>query len=153
MSVVSYRDWCHTLLRAGARATPDRARAARRLIVHAGALAVGAAARLGPDAVTWFGVRGPHCPIGLCLGPMACPGCGLVRSVVATLHGDPLAAWQLHPTGPVVALLAAAGVVLESDVLRRGTEASMHRSLRRSGRHLLVVAIFAGWLRRYLTLP
>ncbi len=153
MSAVSYRDWCTTRIRAGARARSDRARAARRLFVHAGALAVGATARLGPDAATWFGVRGPHCPIGVCLGPIACPGCGLVRSVVAMLHGDLLAAWQLHPAGPVVALLAAAGVMLETDIVRRGAEAPRHCSLRRSGRLILVVAILTGWLLRFFVLP
>lgn len=31
-----------------------------------------------------------------------CPGCGLTRSVVATLHGQWANAWHLHPVGPVL---------------------------------------------------
>jgi hypothetical protein len=33
-----------------------------------------------------------------------CPTCGITRSVVLTLHGEPGTAWQLNPGGPIAVL-------------------------------------------------
>ena len=44
-----------------------------------------------------------------------CPGCGLTRSIVLTLHGDLATAWSLAPTGPIAlfgALALAAGLLV-----------------------------------------
>lgn len=130
---------------------PARTAALRGLLLHGSALLAGLSAAVGPDAARWFGVRGPHCPLGACLGHDACPGCGLVRSVATALQGEPGAALALHPAGPVVALLLLGGLLLHLDVLRRGRENSAHARLRRRGRHLLLLALLAGWLARMLT--
>lgn len=53
-----------------------------------------------------------------------CPGCGLGRSIAATLHGDLTAAFALHPLGPVAFLVLAARVV----TLARETHLRFHRS-------------------------
>ncbi len=113
-------------------------------------LALGAAltATVRPDGATWFGMRGPQCPLGSCLGPLACPGCGLLRSTAAALQGDLGFAFQLHPTGPLVAVLLVAGTLLHLDILRRRAELPGHRRLRRLGHTLFVSGLLLGWLLR-----
>jgi hypothetical protein len=44
----------------------------------------------------------PPCPVRSRTG-VACPGCGLTRSVVAFVHGQPRRALRYHPAGPGVA--------------------------------------------------
>jgi hypothetical protein len=116
----------------------------------AGALAVGFAATVTRDGATWFGVRGPHCPIGSCLGPLACPGCGLLRSTAAALQGDFALAFAAHPAGIAVAALLLGGAVLHFDILRRRCELPAHRRLRRLGRTTFVAAVLLGWCVRCL---
>lgn len=51
------------------------------------------------------------CPFKLFTG-LPCPGCGLTRSAVALLHGDPSASVFYHPLGaPLVIAAVAIGVV------------------------------------------
>lgn len=121
------------------------------LACHAGVLLAGSTATITADAATWFGVRGPHCLLGACLGELACPGCGLVRSTVASLHGDIPLALHFHPAGPVVALLAIAGLLLHSDILRRGFRTDIHTRLVRLGRTCFVISVLTGWLLRWTT--
>ncbi|WP_428267183.1 DUF2752 domain-containing protein [Haliangium sp.] len=45
------------------------------------------------------------------LTDVACPFCGMTRSVVAFVHGDLAGAWGYHPGGPLVAALAAGTLV------------------------------------------
>ena len=51
------------------------------------------------------------CPFKLLTG-LPCPGCGLTRSAVALLHGDPTASVFYHPLGaPLVIAAVLIGVV------------------------------------------
>ena len=51
------------------------------------------------------------CPFKLTTG-LPCPGCGLTRSAVALLHGDPSASLFYHPLGaPIVIAAVAIGLV------------------------------------------
>lgn len=138
---------------AAAKPTTNHTRtlAWRRAAIGAIALTAGLAATLTRDAATWFGVRGPLCPLGACLGPDACPGCGLVRSTAATLQGHLSAAWHLHPAGPVIAGLLVAGLLLDLHILRRGNESALAVRLRRAGRWTFLVAVCGGWLLRLAT--
>lgn len=135
-------------------AQPDRRRALRRSwcwVVGSGlTMAAGWSARVRPEAATWFGVRGPYCPLGSCLGEQHCPGCGLVRSTSAALQGDLGAAWAFHPGGILIAALLPVTFLLHLDILRRSHELPAHRRLRRAGHALFVVAVFCGWAARYL---
>lgn len=135
-----------------ARAIPVARREGRglRLCLGVGALAVAALGHATADGARWFGVRGPACPLGACLGPLACPGCGLLRSAVAALHGDFELAWRTHPAGVVVVALLAAGVVLDVRAVGTGRAWSRERSLRRLGHRVLVAALIGGWLLRLL---
>jgi len=119
-----------------------------RVLAWGSALAVGLTATVTPEAATWFGLRGPACPLGSCLGPLACPGCGLVRSTAAALQGDFGFAVALHPAGPVVALLLLGGLLLDLDVLRRGFEGTAHRLWRRAGTRVFTAAVLLGWAAR-----
>jgi hypothetical protein len=114
------------------------------------ALAAGLGANVTADAATWFGVRGPHCPLGACLGPLACPGCGLVRATAATLQGDVALAWLVHPAGIAIAALLAATCALQLHILRRGCETANHRRLARAGHVAFTAALTLGWLLRLL---
>jgi len=107
-------------------------------------------AKVGPDAATWFGVRGPECPLEACLGPIACPGCGLVRSTCATLQGDLGKAFAYHPGGIVIAVLLPATALLHLHILRTGHVEARHRALRRDGYIAFVLAVAIGWAIRYL---
>lgn len=113
------------------------------------ATAAAVTAKVGPDAATWFGVRGPRCPLEACLGPMACPGCGLVRSVCATMQGDVGNAFTYHPGGIVIAALLPATALLHLHILRSGRVMPVHRSLRRAGHIAFVLAVAIGWALRY----
>ena len=106
--------------------------------------------RVTADGATWFGHRGPPCPLGSCLGPLACPGCGLLRSTAAALEGEFGLAWRCHPTGPVVAALLVLGLLLHFDILRRRCEMPAHRRWRHRGQRLFVVALLLGWSLRLL---
>jgi len=69
----------------------------RRLAVVALAVAVALpASRIDSGPVV--------CPVRHVTG-RPCPGCGLIRSVVKTVHGQPAAAWQDHPAGPLIVAL------------------------------------------------
>ena len=51
------------------------------------------------------------CPFKLLTG-LPCPGCGMTRSVVALLHGDPATSFYFHPLGlPMVAALVLMALV------------------------------------------
>lgn len=113
------------------------------------AMTAGFTASVGPNAATWFGVRGPHCPLEACLGPIACPGCGLVRATCAALQGDLSSAFTYHPGGIVIAALLPAAALLHLHILRRGRVLPGHQKLRRAGYLTLVAAIALGWALRY----
>lgn len=115
-----------------------------------GALVAGFTATVQADGASWFGHRGPACPLGACFGPLACPGCGLLRSTAAALQGDLGFAFGLHPTGPVVAGLLLLGTAVHFDILRRRCEGTAHRRWRRLGHRTFVVALAIGWLLRLL---
>ena len=112
-------------------------------------MALGFTASVSPDAASWLGVRGPHCPLGSCLGPIACPGCGLVRSTSSALQGDLGNAFTTHPGGIGIAMILPATFALHFDILRRGHELGVHRRLRRAGYGLVTACILLGWLLRF----
>lgn len=124
------------------------AKARLRALLLAAGVAAGATAEVGADAARWFGVRGPHCPLGQCLGPLACPGCGLVRSVSATLQGDFPLAVNVHPAGPAVAGLMLAALAVNLEILRRGHETASLARWRHRGFVSFVAFVFGGWLLR-----
>ena len=115
----------------------------------AATMAVGWAATVRPEGATWFGIRGPECPLAACLGPIACPGCGLVRSTSSALQGDLAQAFAMHPGGIGIALLLPATFAVHFDILRRGREYLGHRRLRRVGFALTSSVIVLGWLIRF----
>ncbi len=122
--------------------------AAIRTALLLAALTAAGTGTAASDGVRWFGARGPTCPLGACLGPIACPGCGLCRSTVAALHGQFATAVAAHPAGPVLALLLLTGSALHLDILRRRRETALHARCRRAGHILFVIAVTAGWLFR-----
>jgi hypothetical protein len=134
--------------------TPSAARVLRAPTTlaagHVLALAAAWTADVAPDGASWFGVRGPRCPVALCLGPLACPGCGLVRGVAAAVQGDLAGAFTAHPGAPLVALLLLAATVLHVGALRARTVRRWHARARCAGRVALLAAILGGWLLRAL---
>jgi hypothetical protein len=112
------------------------------------ALLAAATATVGLDSARWFGVRGPHCLLGACLGPHACPGCGLVRATAAAVQGDFALAWGMHPAGVVVAALLPLALVVNLDIVRRGRTLAGHATARKLGYLVFVTAVLVGWLLR-----
>ena len=137
-----------------ARTSESPSQTRRETVVRVGllgsALAVAVTASLGSDGARWYGVAGPACPLGSNIDPVACPGCGLLRSTAASLQGDMSYALLANPAGPVVALLLVAGLLLNLDILRRGSQPRLHLNLRRRGQTALVLSVFAGWILRLL---
>ena len=119
------------------------------LLGSASAMVLGWTATVRPDAASWFGMRGPECPLNACLGPIACPGCGLVRSTSSALQGDLSNAFTMHPGGIGIALLLPATFAVHFDILRRGRECGGHRRLRRAGHVLATAFVLLGWLLRF----
>lgn len=115
------------------------------------AVLAGATAEVDPEAARWFGLRGPVCPLGACLGPLACPGCGLVRGVAASLQGDLAAGAAAHPAGPAIAVLLVAALGLHLHILRRGHEGAFHTRWRRRGQRLFAGLVLLGWILRLAT--
>jgi len=111
-------------------------------------LVLGATASVSREAATWFGVRGPLCPLGHLLGEGACPGCGLTRGTALVVQGRWGEAWALNPGGFVVAGLCAAALLLHLDGLRRGTVLDVHLRLRTAGRWCFVAGILLAWAAR-----
>jgi hypothetical protein len=111
-----------------------------------------------PDrqGVSLFGVQLPEvCGVKRLGG--SCPGCGLTRSFILGLQGDP-AAFRVHPAGPILLLVVlaqipyrAVRIVRTRALLRAG-----HVDLRiLQGRKLwsifktgIVVVLVAGWIVR-----
>jgi hypothetical protein len=61
--------------------------------------------------VAWVTGGTSFCPFKIFTG-LPCPGCGLTRSVVTLLHGDPTASVYFHPLGvPLVLMLAVLAFV------------------------------------------
>ncbi len=83
------------------------------------------------------------------MGPVACPGCGLVRATCAALQGDLSSAFTYHPGGIVIAALLPATAVLHLHILRRGRVSPGHQKLRRTGHIATACAIALGWALRY----
>jgi hypothetical protein len=113
------------------------------------ALVLGFTATVADDAARWFGIRGPQCPLGACLGERHCPGCGLVRATASALQGDVAAAWRLHPAGLAIAVLLPLAFCVHLQILRRGHVTPAHVRLRRLGRVAFVAAVLLGQATRY----
>ncbi|MFK7740545.1 MAG: DUF2752 domain-containing protein [Planctomycetota bacterium] len=133
-----------------AQPRPWRFRAWFWLSLSGLSLLAGILANVEPDGATWFGLRGPRCPVGTGLGEHACPGCGLVRATSATLQGRPADAWEFHPAGLAVAALLVGTFSVHLDIIRRGLEAPFHRRLQRLGYLSFAFAVLAGYALRWL---
>lgn len=121
--------------------------------------AVRAVASATPERVYLFGRElGWGCLFKRLYG-LACPACGMTRSVLLTLHGDFDAALSANPAGPLlVAGLALLGLALISAALFRrargplaaGLFARRVRTGARAYALLLVAVLFAHWVAELL---
>ena len=96
-----------------------RGAALLRMAGAAATLAIASFATVENDAARWGSFRGPRCVLGACLGPSACPGCGLVRSVASFVHGEVSRAFWFHPGGIAVALLLVFSFALDACSIAR----------------------------------
>lgn len=91
---------------------PSRREVDRDLLVIAVlVLALAALLQVTParDGVMLFGWRLPESCLAKRVTDVGCPGCGLTRSFVLGVRGDP-EAFRLHPLGPALLLLLVAQV-------------------------------------------
>jgi hypothetical protein len=81
---------------------------------------------------------------------LPCPGCGMSRSVVLSLHGDAGAAWQMAPGGPVAVygllVLAGALVILGLMQSKRGSKWDIAPLWIRRSAAIYAVSAVAVWL-------
>lgn len=101
------------------------------------------------EEASLFGVEGPHCPSRL-VTEHGCPGCGLTRSVVLTVHGAFLQGFSVHPAGPAVLVFCLLGVLVRGDILFRGRMTTLQARLLERGHGLFAGAVLAGWFGRIL---
>lgn len=101
--------------------------------------ALGVAALLSPSTID----DGPVlCPFRAVTG-LPCPGCGLTRSWVQLVHGDPVASFAAHPFGPVlVALVLALTAAVLLAAARRRPLPDFEGLVRRPW----AVVLVGGWL-------
>ena len=79
-----------------------------------------------------------------------CPGCGLTRAVVLTVHGEFASGFSVHPAAGAILLLCLLGALLRGDILLRARMTTVHTRLLRWGHVVFASAVLAGWLRRFL---
>ena len=104
-----------------------------------GVAAVGVACVRSPATIE----DGPIlCPFRLITG-LSCPGCGLTRSWVYTMHGDWAAAFGANMFGP---LLIAAVVVLAAVVVGRRIRRRPPPALEVIARNRVTYAVLGVWL-------
>lgn len=127
-----------------------RRRALVRAFVFVGILALATQMRVEAGEARILGHSGPECLIGEQFGDAACPTCGLTRSVSLAVQGDWGSAVGFHGAGPVIAVLLALGVLVESTVFLRSERLEVHRRLGRSARWVLLLGVALGWLGKGL---
>ena len=125
-----------------------RCAALRALAMPTAVLVLARTAEVHADAARWFGMRGPHCPLGSWLGECACPGCGLVRGTALAAQGAFAEAWRVNPGGFAVVAVCTGALLMQLDVLRRGARLRIHERLQRLGRITLTVGILLAWALR-----
>jgi hypothetical protein len=86
------------------------------------------------------GVAGPRCPLDA-VGGLPCPGCGLTRGFVLTVHGEWRTAREVHPGAPWIVGLAFAGAVAHGIAAARGENSRLLRIGFRFGRTLFLAVV------------
>ena len=109
---------------------------------------LGAAMDADPQRAGLFGVEAPQCPSRL-ITEHGCPGCGLTRAVVLTVHGEFTVGFGVHPAGGAILLLCLLGVLVRGDILSRGRMKPLHARLLRAGQAVFAGAVLAGWVARF----
>ncbi len=116
------------------------------------ALALGAL--IGPVVLATLLTHGPVVCGFRALFGIPCPGCGLTRCLAALAHGDVVAAFRVHPAGPI--FLAYLGAMWGTAWLSYATRGDLRSPLARAipgWAHLgLVGAMFAVWIVRFFGL-
>ena len=84
---------------------------------------------------------------------LACPGCGLTRSLIALAHQDPAAAWQFNPAGCLLFILLVFHVplaLLQEVLFWSGRPPLRLLPLYRVLAVLLVTGLVGQWLVRLM---
>lgn len=121
----------------------------RRMLVLHGTM-------IGAPAILSAAARAGYVPtcLGVCLLQTSvgipCPGCGITRSSVSLMTGDLHQAFQHHPSGPLIFIIALVSTAYFSAVLLRSVAVEWALELRLySGfERLAVLLLIVGWLAR-----
>jgi len=117
--------------------TPTPRFAESELLAAGGVAALGVACLLSPESIE----DGPVvCPFRLLTG-LPCPGCGLTRSWVYTVHGWWPEAFAAHPFGPVAIAFVLVVALLALRARLRGAPAPRLRV-----RNPLILTVVGAWL-------
>ena len=121
-----------------------------RASLFAAALVAAGTADVSEDAARWGGMRGPVCLVGQCLGPHACPGCGLVRSVASAVQGDFAQSLAFHPGGFAVVIALAASFAWDLAALASLSAPRRDRRFPAVLLQVTVAIVLTGWIVRLL---
>ena len=92
----------------------------------------------------------PHVCLVQAIGGMPCPGCGVTRSIIALMIGDPGRAWQTNPAGPLLCLAVAGQVPLRLLALTGMMNSKLAMVTSRGMTAVILAVLILNWLRHVL---
>ena len=82
---------------------------------------------------------------------LACPFCGMTRSVIAVFHGDFSVAWAMHPGGALIAMAAiGSALAIGLVTLTGGRPLSTHTAFWKTVEITAFICLIAGIARWFL---
>lgn len=92
----------------------------------------------------------PHVCLVQAVGRIPCPGCGVTRSILALLSGDPSRAWQANPAGPILCLAVGCQVPLRLLALTGMMNSKLAMVASRGMTAVILAVLILNWLRHLL---
>lgn len=90
----------------------------------------------------------PHVCLFESLLGIVCPGCGVTGSLLATVAGDVVRAWTIHPAGPIIAAALVIQVPLRILALRKSRYGSYVSDVSRRLTSGVLVVLALNWFYR-----
>lgn len=97
-------------------------------------------------------IRLPHFCLARKLLGIPCPGCGVMHSLIATVHFQPKEAWMFNPAGIVLASYLVFQIFGRSLVLASVLNAGSVSTFSKHGQTGVFAALFAVWFVRLINL-
>lgn len=92
----------------------------------------------------------PHVCLVQAVGGIPCPGCGITRSILAMLSGDPSRAWHMNPVGPLLCLAVVSQVPLRLLALTGVLNSRRAMAASHGLTAIILTALILNWLSHVL---